>query len=544
MSEIFSSISQLFLKGNILFGSGWVFHARENIKTVGYRIHFAEQEESSGELYEADSGKRREDVAKDFPDHLPRSLNSGYVILCGLPAGGQVRALSLEIQLSCGVVINVPIELSRLRRVGEGSGINAKIQMLLQFGVLFSRGLNLIRVGQFSTLLEKVRRYLKGRPMYSSKSACWIAQKLEAYERGKVSLIIDHDLGGGANHYREQMVASKISAGGTVIIFSYHVVTLSCMLIVRSGRLNFRTAISDRNILFELVEHLTFEEILYNTAVSFPRPEEIPQLLISLKQMTAARLKVYAHDHLPICPSHVLLDHMGKYCNIPDVSICRECLSRNRQGFASLFVERDIEKWRVIWGQMLAAADEIVTFSNSTARLFKKAYPQIQDHQLSVVPHVVEHLDGQIPVIKQKSKLSIGVVGQVGFHKGAGFVQALAQEIKQRGVDVKISVIGAIEVSCEPSVVSQTGPYRYDELPGLIEASGANVMLFPSICPETFSYVVQELMDMQLPVASFNLGAPAERLTGYSKGLVLDVMDPAGVLEELIAFHRKLYLAH
>jgi glycosyltransferase involved in cell wall biosynthesis len=81
-------------------------------------------------------------------------------------------------------------------------------------------------------------------------------------------------------------------------------------------------------------------------------------------------------------------------------------------------------------------------------------------------------------------------------------------------------------------------------LTGLIEKSGANVFLFPSIWPETFSYVVQELMSMSLPVASFNFGAPAERLETYQKGLVLDSMDPATVLDDLISFHRKSYLAN
>lgn len=38
---------------------------------------------------------------------------------------------------------------------------------------------------------------------------------------------------------------------------------------------------------------------------------------------------------------------------------------------------------------------------------------------------------------------------------------------------------------------------------------------------------------MSLPVASFNFGAPAERLETYQKGLVLDSMDPATVLDDL-----------
>jgi glycosyltransferase involved in cell wall biosynthesis len=107
---------------------------------------------------------------------------------------------------------------------------------------------------------------------------------------------------------------------------------------------------------------------------------------------------------------------------------------------------------------------------------------------------------------------------------------------------VKIVVIGTIEVTCDPQVVTQTGAYKHDELRGLIEKSGANVFLFPSICPETFSYVVQELVTMLLPVASFNLGAPAERLATYSNGIVMDSMNPSAVLDDLISFHRKIYL--
>ncbi|MCA3161486.1 MAG: glycosyltransferase, partial [Burkholderiales bacterium] len=130
------------------------------------------------------------------------------------------------------------------------------------------------------------------------------------------------------------------------------------------------------------------------------------------------------------------------------------------------------------------------------------------------------------------------------FHKGSLFIQSLAREIGRHHADVKIVVIGTIEATSDPLVVTQTGPYRHDDLTGLIEKSGANVFLFPSIWPETFSYVVEEMMTMSLPVASFNLGAPAERLENYQKGLLLNSTDPATVLDDLISFHRKSYLAN
>jgi glycosyltransferase involved in cell wall biosynthesis len=219
-------------------------------------------------------------------------------------------------------------------------------------------------------------------------------------------------------------------------------------------------------------------------------------------------------------------------------------LSKSSQGFTSLFIERDISKWRAIWGALLVNADEITVFSNSTAQLLKKAYPQIDVARLSITPHKVEHLSGEAVRVTRPDRLCIGIVGHIGFHKGATFVQALAREIRHREMDLKIIVVGLIDARCDTTVVSQTGPYRHEDLPGLIEASGANVMLFPSIWPETFSYVVQELMDMDLPVASFSFGAPAERLAAYPKGHVLATMDPASVLDELISFHRRIYLAH
>ena len=132
-------------------------------------------------------------------------------------------------------------------------------------------------------------------------------------------------------------------------------------------------------------------------------------------------------------------------------------------------------------------------------------------------------------------------MGQIGVHKGALVVAALAAVIKQQGIDAKITVLGAIEANCDKDVLIQTGPYQHDDLPHLIERSGANIFLFPSICPETFSYVVQELMDMQLPVAAFNFGAPAERLANYHKGIILETMEPHALLRELECFHHETY---
>ncbi|HQV89811.1 MAG TPA: glycosyltransferase, partial [Nitrosomonas sp.] len=86
-----------------------------------------------------------------------------------------------------------------------------------------------------------------------------------------------------------------------------------------------------------------------------------------------------------------------------------------------------------------------------------------------------------------------------------------------------------------------TGRYERTALASAIEQSGANIFLFPSIWPETFSYVAHELMACGVPLCCFNLGAPAEAVANYSTGLLLDYQaSPAMLLEQMENFRAQL----
>lgn len=543
MSDILWSVDSLVVKDNALFGFGWAFHARHEITAIRFRLTFSGEGNFLTECISADGGKPREDVERAFPNQ-PNALNSGYVVLGAFPVGAQISAIDLVCSLADGSLLELAVPTSSVIQFTSANEAENSRLMLRQFYVFFKRGVHLIHSGKFNSLFEKVRRYLKGRPKSHLQNPADLAALLRDGERKNLCLILDHDLGGGANHYRERLVDSIVKDGRSVVILTYHVATLSHVLILRNSRVSLRFSIPDKVFILKAVKKLTVTDIIYNTGVSFAKPEEIPQLLINIKQTTSARLRVLVHDFFLACPSHFLIDHEGKHCHVPHMSACSSCLPKNQQGFATLFVERDMPKWRSIWGSMLVIADEIVTFSSNSSQLLLKAYPQIENAKISVVPHETFHSSVRLPKITNINSLRIGVVGHIGFHKGSLFMQALAREIKRRGADVSVVVIGTIESMCEPSVVTQTGSYKHDDLPALVERTGANVFLFSSICPETFSYVVQELMSMDLPVASFNFGAPAERLAAYPKGLVLDSMDPGAVLDELISFHRKIYLAN
>ena len=542
MDKIHWAVDSLVSRDKALFGFGWIFS--ENAELVSTRLVLKSADGLEIGSILAEGGKGREDVARAFFDH-PNALNSGYLVLGAFP---QQPALSDTINLECtfasgAIVVRAIPHQNVLRFEAERTGSHNQL-VLHQLSLLLKRGMRLVRTREFGTLIEKIKKYMMGRPTANLSSPSDLAKVLKRKERKDVHLIIDHDLGGGANHYRDRLVDSLVSEGKTAITLTFHLATLSHMLIVQNTRINQKYAIPGEQYVLDAMRHLSVAEIVYNTAVSFTNPEEIPQLLLNLKAQSHARLKVLVHDFFAVCPSHFLLDHKGQFCNVPDISVCASCLPNNSQGFAALFGAGDIRVWRAAWGGLFGAADEIVAFSNNSAQLLMKAYPQIHPQQISIKPHYVKHLSANSVQIEETQSLCIGVVGQIGYHKGSAFIRDLAKEIKHRGSGQRIVVIGAIDVRCDPSVVSQTGLYNHADMPAKIGGSGANIMLFPSICAETFSYVVQELMYLQLPVAAFNFGAPAERLASYQKGLVLPSMDPAVVLDQLIIFHKKIYLEH
>jgi glycosyltransferase involved in cell wall biosynthesis len=144
------------------------------------------------------------------------------------------------------------------------------------------------------------------------------------------------------------------------------------------------------------------------------------------------------------------------------------------------------------------------------------------------------------PKIDLTDKLNIGIVGEIGFHKGSHVVQALAKEIARNELDVTISVIGTLDIQCDSKVVRETGPYDHSQLVELIEATGPNIFFFPSIWPETFSYVTDELMQLHVPIVCFDLGAPAERVRNYARGKVIPIAAAELILRDICQFHEDL----
>lgn len=539
MEKFHWRVHSLVRRSNTIFGFGWLFHEDSEIAALSLRLAFA------GRIctIRAEHGKARTDVQRAYPCHH-LALNSGFMLYGGCPADfGDMTGAYLVGALENGHTFELLLPADCPRNVDQPATEASRKWRLLEAGMMLKRGWGLIRQGQFSGLVDQARRFLEQRSTFPHGSVGEVAAEVKSSASAQIVLVIDHDLGGGANQYRKSLVTEKIRRGAMVLLLSYKVHTLSHVLVLSSQKTNRHYTIAGTEFMLDLFREIPLDEIIYNTAVSFSQPEEIPQLIAKLKRMGSSRLTMLLHDYFMLCPSHFLLSDRGEFCGLPQHERCQACLDTNQQGYATLFLARNMHRWRGLWGSALGLADEIVTFSNSSRLLLSRAYPQLDVARVSVIPHTAEHVRLQPVQATHVASLRIGVVGHIAYHKGAGIVRELAREILRRKSDIKIVVFGTLDASCDPAVVQVTGSYRQPRLPELIREQGTNTFLFPSICPETFSYVVQELMDLGLPVACLDLGAPPERLRDYAKGQVLADHSAGSVLDALIELHQRVYLS-
>ena len=525
------NIDSLRANKNRIYGWGWLFHKEYSIKSLTSLVKV----KNSWYSIPCQYGLAREDVAHQYP--FPNAKYSGFIISGRLPAHATPEQFSLEVRFPHGAVyrLEIPDALKQLEIPLRIQGRLAKIRRWIKATLkYFARR-------DFKGWLEAVRRKIQTATHPDHPRAAFdLGQLLSIAGRdAHFSLIIDHKLGGGANLYRQRLIQEKRQSHH-ILMMLYDLPNLEYQLqyLYRDDEQSCR--IESLDSLAELAKKAQIEEIFLNNLVSFDEPLLVAQWCLYLKRLTGAKLTIPIHDYFSICPSYTLLDDRSQFCGIPAVSRCRECL-RNHKGveFLSLVNYRDIDTWRSIWGELLTAADRILCFSQSSVGLLQRAYPKLDLAKVTIQPHSVEPL--RKVRIKLGAPLHIGVVGHIYSEaKGAHIMREMVKIIEEQQLPVRVTVIGTMETPLLSSVLRVTGQYKREDLPDIIESSGANIFFLPSVWPETFSYVTGELMQMEVPLAVFDLGAQAEFVRRYNLGLVIPKIDAAYALKALVDFHSKL----
>ena len=362
---------------------------------------------------------------------------------------------------------------------------------------------------------------------------------LASNKQKSLSLIFDHDLGGGANIYTDSIIEERIENEENTLLVKYDYYSSVFKLTHFYKEYKFTFKITSIEELKSFIEKLDTEEIFVNNLVSYKEIFEILELILELSKDKNTKLIVPIHDYYTLSPSYNLLNEEGKY-NLQEC-LSNEHMNNNMQEWRTLYSnDIDMPKWKSTWGKIFERSNEILCFSNSSKNIFLEVYSDIDENKIKVESHKVKKLE---PLLLEKSSnkttVTVGVLGAIDFVKGANIIKQMIQVIERDSLDIDIVVIGEITEIINSKHFKVTGRYTRDELPNFIKENDIDIFLIPSICPETFSYTTQEIMMMDMPLMVFNIGAPAERVVNYSKGYIVNKVSSEAVLETIKQFQSN-----
>ncbi|MDR2489682.1 MAG: glycosyltransferase [Desulfovibrio sp.] len=359
-------------------------------------------------------------------------------------------------------------------------------------------------------------------------------QRFEPQDWQGSVVVFDHSVGGGANHYCAELVQGLVQRT-TVLVATFDNTTLRYVL---RGESTFGTS----NHTFDSVEELLCaldasrpSRLLHNSLYAWEHAFAVADWMVR-KKAEHVPLDIFLHDFFFLCPTVVMLNQAFRFCGVvTDAAACDRCLEKNF--FRAPYTANNITQWRSVWGRVLHSANSITVPHQSMLALLRKIYPGIEARG-QVKPHTAQSAAAY--ALPQTATTVIAIVGSIGLHKGSLLVYELADILhKTQGLVARIVVIGTLTPYRPHPNILVTGSYRSGDLPQLLAAHQVTVGLFPSICPETFSYVCHELMALKLPLVAFPLGAQGDCVGQYAHGTLAGGVDARSALTAIEALERR-----
>ncbi len=402
-------------------------------------------------------------------------------------------------------------------RGGESFGSADKQALLMKNGAILS--------GRYPEFDREVQDFIRNDALVTPRLALALAL-LDARAETPVPIYLAHSLGGGAEHFLQALIAADLAQGRASIVLRL------------GGKDRFQLEIcmaegwvagttNDLEFLIRLLDPIRMRRLVYSCAVGDCDPYQVPDLILALCRDEAGdKIEVMFHDFLPVSPSYCLLDQDGKY---------RGPVSSDRKDPAHIAHRPDgsevrLADWHAAWGRLLTKAEHVTVFSENSHMQVQAAYPALKD-TLRVVPHA---LLTPIPRFEtpDAKHVTIGVLGNIGFQKGAGLLKDLGRQLKGQG---QLVLVGNIDPQFSlPASVKIHGDYQRDEIKALAEQYGITCWLIPSIWPETFSYTTHEALATGLPVFAFDIGAQGDAVQRAANGHPIHFAPEADLVQNIL----------
>ncbi len=349
----------------------------------------------------------------------------------------------------------------------------------------------------------------------------------------EAELVINHSRGGGATAYINRRMASNpqkdyfymelLPDGKTLRISTVNTANKAVLYFDYFGL--------KQDFLKKLAGCFRINRIFINELVDYPIKS-----IINMIMSSGIEYEYFIHDFYCVCPGITLLNYQYKYCrNENNQSICNRCIE-------NMSINIDIKEWRSIFMNLLIGARDVVAPSNNTAKIVNSYY---NDLQITVAEHgmplYIHNTADRVQV--HGNVLNVTVLGAVGIHKGSKVIKNLSDKIVRQNLPIKITIIGYTDEHPEhyknaDGSLEILGSYNNEDVSDLLAKYETDLVLFPSIWPETYSYTVSEAIYSGYKVLAFNIGASSDRIRQTKMGWLVDVISADALMCKLIELQK------
>lgn len=353
-----------------------------------------------------------------------------------------------------------------------------------------------------------VARHIADDPAWVCRARIDLA-RLKRLKTARNVLLVCHNRGGGTErHLLEQ--SQQLLAQGAAAFELRPSHEAGCVALLHPGLYGLQNLaalpLHVDGLLEEALRELSIGEIHLHHLIDFP-PATAQHLLALAKRLGLA-IRLAVHDYYAVCPRVNLVTPDGRHCGEPTTADCNRCLAQD--GLVSQ--TGSIESWRAESLELLQAAQQVVVPSADVARRLAQMAPQLK---VSVEPHDDDPPSriGEPLWLAPGEPLRVLVVGAISRIKGYDVLLGLAQTVRERGLPIKLSLLGYSmdDPRLAEQGVALLGRYFDNELLEKISAADPHIVLIPSIWPETYCYVLSGALHSGRRIAVFDLGAQAER---------------------------------
>lgn len=219
------------------------------------------------------------------------------------------------------------------------------------------------------------------------------------------------------------------------------------------------------------------------------------------------------HDFYPRCTNITLTGKNGHYIELDEH---QECCG-GQHPLPSPALDPDIHAWRARNRRLLQGARWVLAPSADAALRIRQFAPGAN---VRFAPHTDIAAGEPLPApaprkLQQGQPLRIAVIGALSVIKGADVLEDVARLAARNNAKVEFHLIGYgyRHLLTQPRAnLHVHGQYDEKDLPAMLQRIAPDLVWFPALWPETYSYTLSAALLAGLPIAAPDLGAFAERL--------------------------------